>query len=142
MLKLCRKYLHWIQNSVFEGEISEVKLKELVQKANGFMDKTEDSIILFKHPSQIVMEKEVIGDERSSTDVFLWNCNVDVAKRGDATCEILFCFFWIYLKYNMLGRMSIPWHFLIIWHRQFYPIVFLNFVCPTIWEPVIFFVVW
>lgn len=71
MLKLCRKYLHWIQNSVFEGEISEVKLKELVQKANGFMDKTEDSIILFKHPSQIMMEKEVIGDERSSTDIFL-----------------------------------------------------------------------
>ena len=32
MLKLCRKYLHWIQNSVFEGEISEVKLKELLQK--------------------------------------------------------------------------------------------------------------
>jgi CRISPR-associated protein Cas2 len=28
MLKLCRKYLSWIQNSVFEGEISEVKLKE------------------------------------------------------------------------------------------------------------------
>lgn len=71
MLKLCRKYLHWIQNSVFEGEISEVKLKELIQKANVFMDKTEDSIILFKHPSQIVMEKEVIGDERSSTDIFL-----------------------------------------------------------------------
>lgn len=71
MLKLCRKYLHWIQNSVFEGEISEVKLKELIQKANVFMDKTEDSIILFKHPSQIMMEKEVIGDERSSTDIFL-----------------------------------------------------------------------
>lgn len=29
MLKLCRKYLNWIQNSVFEGEITEVKLKEL-----------------------------------------------------------------------------------------------------------------
>ena len=27
MLKLCRRYLNWIQNSVFEGEISEVKLK-------------------------------------------------------------------------------------------------------------------
>ena len=24
MLKLCRRYLSWIQNSVFEGEISEV----------------------------------------------------------------------------------------------------------------------
>jgi len=30
MLKLCRRYLNWIQNSVFEGEITEVKLKELI----------------------------------------------------------------------------------------------------------------
>lgn len=71
MLKLCRKYLNWIQNSVFEGEISEVKLKELLQKAHLFMDKEEDSIILFKHPSQVYMEKEVIGHERSSIDLFL-----------------------------------------------------------------------
>lgn len=71
MLKLCRKYLNWIQNSVFEGETSEVKLKELLQKAYQFMEKEEDSIILFKHPSQVYMEKEVIGHERSTTDVFL-----------------------------------------------------------------------
>ena len=25
MLKLCRQYLNWIQNSVFEGEITKVK---------------------------------------------------------------------------------------------------------------------
>ncbi len=29
MLKLCRRYLNWIQNSVFEGEITEAKLLEL-----------------------------------------------------------------------------------------------------------------
>ena len=33
MLKHCRKYLNWIQNSVFEGEITEVKLKEMVANA-------------------------------------------------------------------------------------------------------------
>ena len=49
----------------------EVKLKELLQKANQFIDKTEDSIILFKHPSQVYMEKEIIGHERSSIDIFL-----------------------------------------------------------------------
>lgn len=27
MLKLCRRYLNWIQNSVFEGELTDVKLK-------------------------------------------------------------------------------------------------------------------
>jgi len=38
MLKLCRKYLNWIQNSVFEGEISEVRLKELLSSAKKFID--------------------------------------------------------------------------------------------------------
>ncbi len=33
MLKLCRRYVNWIQNSVFEGEISQVKLKELKSAA-------------------------------------------------------------------------------------------------------------
>ena len=71
MLKLCRKYLHWIQNSVFEGEISEVKLKELLHVAHGFMEDDEDSIILFKHPSKVFLEKEGVGKERSNTDIFL-----------------------------------------------------------------------
>lgn len=71
MLKLCRKYLNWIQNSVFEGEISEVKLKEMMQQVNMFIDKDEDSIILFKSTSQVYMDKEIVGKERCSTDVFL-----------------------------------------------------------------------
>lgn len=39
MLKLCRRYLNWIQNSVFEGEISEVRLKELLMQCDAFMKK-------------------------------------------------------------------------------------------------------
>lgn len=71
ILKLCRKYLNWIQNSVFEGEISEVKLKEVLQIAYSFIDKDEDSIIIFKHPSKIYMEKEIVGKERNHIDIFL-----------------------------------------------------------------------
>ena len=48
-----------------------MKLKELLQKAHGFMDKAEDSIILFKHPSKVYMDKEIIGKERGVTDNFL-----------------------------------------------------------------------
>ena len=71
MLKLCRKYLNWIQNSVFEGEISETRLKELLMQSDKFMKKDEDSIIIFNTLSQISMEKRIIGKERSSVDVFL-----------------------------------------------------------------------
>ena len=43
MLKLFRRYLNWIQNSVFEGEITEVKLNELKIKARKIMDEETDS---------------------------------------------------------------------------------------------------
>lgn len=71
MLKLCRRYLSWIQNSVFEGEISEVKLKALLLQAEAIMEKKQDSIILFKGKSQWTLNKEIIGLERCSTDNFL-----------------------------------------------------------------------
>lgn len=71
MLKLCRGYLHWIQNSVFEGEISEVKLKELKARANELMVGGEDSLIIFKSREEKWLDKEVIGEEKSSTDNFL-----------------------------------------------------------------------
>ena len=40
MLKLCRQYLCWVQNSVFEGELSEVKLKELKLKMEGLIEQS------------------------------------------------------------------------------------------------------
>lgn len=71
MLKLCRKYLNWIQNSVFEGEISEVKLKELTILAEQFLDKEVDSIIVFKGQDQKWMKKEIIGKERCNLGNFI-----------------------------------------------------------------------
>jgi CRISPR-associated protein Cas2 len=71
MLKLCRKYLNWIQNSVFEGEINEVKLKELISLAKKFMNEEEDSIIIFKDKQRTYADKEIIGKERSNIDIFL-----------------------------------------------------------------------
>lgn len=71
MLKLCRKYLMWIQNSVFEGEITDVKLKELELKAREIINEAEDSIIIFKSMNLRWLDKEIIGKERSSIDNFL-----------------------------------------------------------------------
>jgi CRISPR-associated protein Cas2 len=72
MLKLCRIYLKWIQNSVFEGEITEVKLKELESKAKLIMNKEDgDSLIIFKSREAKWLEKKIIGAEKMSTDNFL-----------------------------------------------------------------------
>ncbi len=71
MLKLCRRYLNWIQNSVFEGEITEVKLKELKVEASKIMDKSEDSLIIFQSREEKWLKKEVIGKEKNELDNFL-----------------------------------------------------------------------
>lgn len=71
MLKLCRRYLHWIQNSVFEGEISELKLKELILEARNIMDESYDSLIIFSSRNERWLDKQVIGMEKENTDNFL-----------------------------------------------------------------------
>lgn len=71
MLKLCRQYLNWIQNSVFEGEITEVKLKELLSVAKKIMKEEEDSIIIFKSRDEKWLEKEILGKEKNSLDTIL-----------------------------------------------------------------------
>lgn len=65
MLKLCRKYLNWIQNSVFEGELTEVKLKELLQFAKKIMKLEKDSIIVFSSREEKWLEKQVLGREKN-----------------------------------------------------------------------------
>lgn len=72
MLKLCRKYLNWIQNSVFEGEITEVKLKELKNLSENIMNVEEgDSLIIFKSRDEKWLDKEVVGEEKNPIDKFL-----------------------------------------------------------------------
>ena len=71
MLKLCRRYLHWIQNSVFEGELNPVQLKELIFEAELIMDTRKDSLIIFKTRQEKWLEKQVIGKEKNEIDNML-----------------------------------------------------------------------
>ena len=71
MLKLCRRYLTWIQNSVLEGELTAVQLLELKIEAQKILVKDEDSFIIFTSRNPKWMDKEIIGKEKNSTDNFL-----------------------------------------------------------------------
>lgn len=71
MLKLCRRYLNWIQNSVFEGEITDLGLKELIHEAKQVMDEREDSFIVFSSREARWLAKTIVGKERSEVDNFL-----------------------------------------------------------------------
>lgn len=63
MLKLCRVYLHHIQNSVFEGEITEGKLEELKIMAKKIM-RDEDTFIIFSSRNEKWLDKTIIGKDK------------------------------------------------------------------------------
>jgi CRISPR-associated protein Cas2 len=71
MLKLCRRYLNWVQNSVFEGELTDVKLQELLHEAKAIMQIEKDSIIVFKSRQEKWLEKMVVGKEKNELDNML-----------------------------------------------------------------------
>lgn len=72
MLKLCRGYLHHIQNSVFEGEITDARLEELKIKARKIMEEEDaDSLIVFKSRNEKWLEKEIVGADKRPVDNIL-----------------------------------------------------------------------
>ena len=72
MLKLCRSYLHHIQNSVFEGEITEGKLEELKIRAKKIMkEDEEDSLIIFKSRNEKWLDKEIVGADKRPVENML-----------------------------------------------------------------------
>ena len=71
MLKLCRRYLNWIQNSVFEGELTDVQIKELKYEAKKIMKQEDDSFSIFTSREQKWLDKEIIGKEKNNLSNFL-----------------------------------------------------------------------
>jgi len=64
VLKKCRQYLYWVQNSVFEGEISPAKLKKLKQELKKIIDEEEDSVIVYELRTTSYTSREIIGLEK------------------------------------------------------------------------------
>ena len=61
VFKLCKQNLVHIQKSVFEGEISEADLFKLEGSIEKEIDKSTDSVIIFKSRNERWLDKNVIG---------------------------------------------------------------------------------
>ncbi len=71
VLKICRRYLHWVQNSVFEGEITEAKLERLKMELKRIINEEEDSIIIYKFQTSWYTDRELIGTKKGGGSRFL-----------------------------------------------------------------------
>lgn len=69
--KTCKKYLYHIQNSVFEGELSESQIIKLQYELNGIIREEKDSIILFKSRNERWLKKEMWGVKDNKTSNFI-----------------------------------------------------------------------
>lgn len=69
--KFLRRYLHWVQNSVFEGEITEAKLERVKSGLKKLIDDEKDSIYLYKVRDEKWIDKEILGQELNLTDTII-----------------------------------------------------------------------
>lgn len=69
--KTCKKYLSHIQNSVFEGELSESQILKLKYELNDIIREDVDSVILFKSRSNKWLKKEMWGVQEDKNSNFI-----------------------------------------------------------------------
>lgn len=70
-LKISRKYLHWVQNSVLEGEISNANFVKLKTELKLHMDPTEDSVIFYTFRTQKYTSREELGLKKGGDENIL-----------------------------------------------------------------------
>ncbi len=71
ILKTCRKYLNWVQNSVLEGEISDANFRKLKSEISKIINKDEDSVIIYILRTTKYSDREIIGLEKGGESLFV-----------------------------------------------------------------------
>ncbi len=71
VLKRCRKYLHWVQNSVLEGELTEAQLEKLKIELGHIIRPEEDSVIIYRWRSVRYTEREIMGLQKGGQEFIL-----------------------------------------------------------------------
>ena len=70
MLKLFRRYLTWIQNSVFEGELSSAQFKALQMEAEALMQEG-DGVVFYQMWDERYTKRIALGEEKYERTRFL-----------------------------------------------------------------------
>jgi len=72
VFKICKKYFHHHQKSIFRGNITPSRLIKFSDEIKNVIDKELDFISIIKLQNKHVFDEEVIGtDEKPSESLFL-----------------------------------------------------------------------
>jgi len=69
--KFLKTYLNWVQNSVFEGEVTESELERIKINLKEMINEHYDSILIYITRSQKAFKKTIIGQEKAPIDTIL-----------------------------------------------------------------------
>ncbi len=71
VLKTSRKYLYWVLNSVFEGEITNASFAKLKMELRKIIDEEYDSILFYTFRTTKYSERENIGIIKGGQNLIL-----------------------------------------------------------------------
>lgn len=65
VLKIARRYLNWVQNSVLEGELTPGQLYKLKMELKRVIDLSVDSVIFYELRTTAYFGRDVLGIEKA-----------------------------------------------------------------------------
>jgi CRISPR-associated protein Cas2 len=65
--KFLKRHLNWVQNSVFEGELTESQIEGVRAGLRRIMNDDVDSVLIYSAREERWLSKEVLGCERGET---------------------------------------------------------------------------
>jgi len=71
VLKTARRYLHWVQNSVCEGELTEAGYERLKADLRKVVNEEEDSVIFYLLRTTKYSKRELIGVKKGGEEMIL-----------------------------------------------------------------------
>ncbi len=66
--KYLKTYLRWIQNSVFEGDVTKAEYKIITEEVKELIEPDIDSVIIFQVPEKY-LKREIIGIEKNPIEL-------------------------------------------------------------------------
>jgi len=66
-----KQYLNWVQNSAFEGELTEGEYEKIKIGLKRLIEEKEDSILFYRASSQKWIKKEALGIEKAEVTTIL-----------------------------------------------------------------------
>jgi CRISPR-associated protein Cas2 len=65
--KFLKRHLHWVQNSVFEGELTEAQIETVKAGLRRLLSEETDSVLIYTAREQRWLTRETLGRERGGT---------------------------------------------------------------------------